>query len=157
MRRIALLIVSALLLTLTGCGKFTQIEVNSVKVEKICPYGLSGVEAGLAVEINNPAVQIKLSDMEAVVRYCGKVLGNVTVDPFTMKGRTVETYHLDGRLVLDKEVSFYDLLMFLDKDFAENCVLDITAKGKLRGGLSKKITKKDVPLKKLMKYADKKK
>ena len=157
MRRLIILVLAAMLVGLTGCGKFREIEVRSAKVEGMSPYGLRGVDVKLAVEIDNPAMQIKLYDMQADVEYCGKVLGKVTVDPFTMKGRTVGTYHLNARMTLDEGVSLYDALMLLDKGFMDKCLLDIAVKGKLKGGLSKKITKNDVPLKKLMQYADKKK
>jgi hypothetical protein len=60
-------------------------------------------------------------------------------------------------VTLAENVSLYDMLMVLDKNFMDKCLIDITVKGKLKGGLSKTITKNDVPLKKLMKYADKKK
>lgn len=154
MRRLIVLVLAAMLVTFTGCGKFKEIKVNSVKMEKVSPYGLRGLNVGLAVEIDNPAVQIKLSDMEANIEYCGKVLGKVTVDPFVLKARTVESYDIKARMALDQSVSLYEALMFLSKDFAQNCILDMTAKGSLRGGLSKTITEKDVPLKKLMEYAE---
>ena len=151
MRKLLVLISIVMMLGLTGCGKFTQIKVKSAKVEKVSPYGLRGLDVKLAVDIDNPAIQINLSDMQAVVKYCGKVLGNVTVNPFTMEGRTEKVYHLKARMVLDKGVSLYDMLMFLDRNYLDNCLVDITVKGKIRGGLSKTITEKDVPLKKLIK------
>lgn len=155
MKRIVVLAFTAILLSLTGCGKFTQISVNSAKVEKVSANGLRGLNADLAVEIDNPAIQIKLSDMEAVVRYYGKVLGTVTVDPFTMQGRTVDTYHLKAKISLDKDVSLYDMLELLDKKNLEKCVVDVTATGRIKGGISKTITKQDIPLKKLLDYAGK--
>ena len=150
MRRTLALVSIVMLLFLTGCGKFKDIKVNSVKVEKVTPHGIKSLDVYLGVNIENPAPQIKLSDMEAVVRYSGKVLGRVTVDPFTMKGRTTETYHLKAKMSLDKKVSLYDMLMFLDKNYMDNFFVDITVKGQLKGGLSKTITKKDVPLKQLL-------
>ena len=156
MRRFMFLAVAVLLMSLTGCGNFKDIKVNSANIENISPYGLRGVDVAIAIEVDNPASQIKLSDMKAVLKYSGKVLGNVTVDPFTMKGRTAHTYHLKAKVKLDEDVSLYDMLMFLDKDYMDKCKVDITVKGKLRGGLSKTMTKKDIPLKKLLKYADKK-
>lgn len=155
MRRILALAGIIMLLCLTGCGKFKEIKVTSVKVEKVSPYGLRGLDVKLGVKIDNPAPQIKLSDMEAVVTYCGKVLGNVTVDPFTMKGRTTETYHLKAKMTLDKDVSLYDMLMFFDKNYMDKCLIDVTVKGQLKGGISKTITQKDIPLKKLIKNAKK--
>lgn len=151
MRRLLVLIVAAILLSLTGCNKFKDIKVKSVKVEKVTPMGIRGVKANVAVEIDNPAPQVKLSEMEAVVKYSGKKLGKLTVDPFTMEGKTVKKYHLKAKMTLDSGVSFYDMLMFLDRDFKENCVVDVTVKGTLKGGLSKTIHKNDIPLKTLIK------
>ncbi len=153
MRRITALIAFVTMLTLTGCGKFTQITVNSVDVEKVKPYGLRGLNVKLAVDIDNPAIQINLSDMEATVKYCGKVLGKVTVDPFTLEGRTADVYHLTAKMVLDAGVSLYDMFVLLDKNRIDNCVVDYKVKGKIKGGLSKTITEYDVPLKQIMDYA----
>ena len=58
---------------------------------------------------------------------------------------------------LDEDISLYDVLMLLDKKFIDNCTVDVTVKGKLRSGLSKTVTKKDLPVKKLLKYAENKK
>lgn len=158
MKRIGLIILVAALACLTSCNKVKDIKVNSAEVEALSPYGKRGAFAGLAVEIDNPTIQIKLSEMEAVVKCSGKILGKVTVDPFTLKPRTVETYHLKTTMSLDESLTLFDLAVFLDKDVLDKCTVDITAKGKIKGGLSKTITRKDIPLKKLIeKYADKKK
>lgn len=157
MRRLVVLILASMLVFLTSCNNFREIKVNNAKLENVTPYGMRGVDLELSVEIDNPALQIKITDMEATIKYSGKVLGNVTVDPFTMKGKRVEEYDVKARMILDQGVMLYDLLMLLDKKFTENCLVDITVTGKLRGGLSKTITRKDVPLKKLMKYAEKNK
>lgn len=157
MRRIATLIGIVVILALTGCGKFDEIKINSVKPENIQMYGLKGLEVALAVEVENPAPQISLSEMKADVMYCGKILGTVTADPFTIKARTTETYHVDSKFRLSDDMSYYDLLMFLDRDYLEKCVVDITVKAKLKCGISKTITKTGVPLKKLLKNAKKNK
>jgi hypothetical protein len=54
---------------------------------------------------------------------------------------------------VDKGVSLYDALMFLDKNYMDKLLVDITVKGQLKVGISKTITKKDVPLKKLLENA----
>jgi hypothetical protein len=157
MKRYIILILTVMTVAFTGCGKLKDISVNSVKVEKVSPYGSRGLDVALAVEVDNPSVEIKLSDMLATLEHSGKVIGKVTVDPFTMEGRSVENYHLQARMILDEGVSLYDMLMLLDEEALDKCMIDITVKGKLKGGLSKTITKNDIPLKKLLKYADQKK
>ena len=157
MRKLLVLALAVVMISVTGCGKFNDITVNDVKLGKVSPYGLRGVDVEVMVEIDNPAPTIKISDVEAVIKYCGKVLGKVTVDPFTMNGRAVVKYDLKSRVSLAENVSLYDMLMFLDNKFLENCHLDISMKGKLRCGLSKTIKEKDIPLKKLVEYAEVKK
>ena len=154
MRRLIVLVLAAMLVTFTGCGKFKEIKVNSVKMEKVSPYGLRGLNVGLAVEIDNPAMQIKLSDMEANIEYCGKVLGKVTVDPFTLERKKVQVYDLKARMALQLKV--HELYLLMDPEVITNSVVDITVKGTIRGGISKTITKNDVPLKKLISYANEK-
>lgn len=148
------LAVAVLLMSLTGCGNFKDIKVNSANIEKISPYGLRGVDVAFAIEVDNPASQIKLSDMEASLKHSGKVIGKVTVDPFTMKKRSVEVYHLNARINLGEGVSLYDMVMLMDDKVLSECLVDVTAKGKLKSGLAKTITKKDIPLKKLLEYAE---
>lgn len=155
MRRLIVLIVTIMLVTLTGCGKFKDIKVNSVTPVNVTPHGLKGVDVELAVEIDNPAVQIKLSDMVATVNHSGKVIGTVTVDPFTMKGRTVKTYYLMARVNYAQGLSLKDMLSMIDKNFLDKCYVDITVKGKLKGGISKTIIKNNIPLKKLINHAKK--
>lgn len=157
MRRFMLLAVAVLLMSLTGCGNFKDIKVNSANIEKISPYGLRGVDIAFAIEVDNPASQIKLSDMEATLNHSGKVIGKVTVDPFTMKKRSVEVYHLNARVNLGDGVSLYDMVMLMDDKVLGECLVDVTAKGKLKSGLAKTITRKDIPLKKLLEYAEQKK
>lgn len=157
MRRLIILAVAVMLVGLTGCSKYKDIKITSAVLENISPYGLRGAEVALAVEIDNPTVMAKISDIEAEVEYSGKVLGKVTLDPFTLKRKTVETYHLKGKLTFDQSLTLADLIMVLDKNFIENCLVDFTAKGTIRGGLSKTVTRNDVPLKKLLEYAENKK
>jgi hypothetical protein len=144
-----------MLVTLTGCGKFKDIKVNSVTPVNVTPHGLKGVDVELAVEIDNPAVQIQLSDMEAVLKHSGKIIGKVTVDPFTMKGRTVETYYLMARVTYAQGLSLKEIWSMIDKNFLDKCYVDITVTGKLKCGISKTIKKNGIPLKKLMNHAKK--
>jgi hypothetical protein len=157
MRRLLVLALAVTMISLTGCGKFKDIKINDAEIGKVSLYGIRGLDVKVMVEIDNPARQIKVSDIEADVKYCGKVLGRVTVDPFTLNGKTVQKYDLKARISLSENLSLYDMLMFLDRKLLDNCQLDISMNGKLRSGLSKTIKKTDVPLKKLIEYAEDKK
>ena len=78
---------------LPGCAnlkKIREIKVNDVKVESIIPNGLKGVVLNMAVEVDNPASQLSLTDISAALEHSGKVLGRVVVDPFTLQGKSVD-------------------------------------------------------------------
>lgn len=155
MRRLIVLTIAVMLVSLTSCGNFRDIKVTSVAIHNVSLDGFKAMDVNLFVEIDNPAAMLKLSDMEAIVKNSGKVIGRVTVDPFTLKARQVQVYDMRARMAL--EISLMELPQLLDKNFLDNSTVDITVKGQLRGGLSKTITKNDIPLKKLINYANEKK
>ena len=78
----------------------------------------------------------------------------MTVDPFTLERKKVQVYDLKARMALQLKV--HELYLLMDPEVITNSVVDITVKGTIRGGISKTITKNDVPLKKLISYANEK-
>lgn len=154
MRKLIILIMAVMLVSLTSCGDFKEITVNSVAVHNVSLDGLKAVDIELFVEIDNPASRLTLSDMEATVKHSGKVLGKVTVDPFTLERKKVQVYDLKARMALQLKV--HELYLLMDPEVITSSVVDITVKGTIRGGISKTITKNDVPLKKLISYANEK-
>jgi hypothetical protein len=154
---ILFVVVVQVLSSLTGCSRYKEIKITGGRIETVSMVGLRSINTTLTVGIDNPAGKLDVREADGELIYFGKVIGKVVVDPFTMKGRSVEIYHLNARMNLDEDISLYDVLMLLDKKFIDNCTVDVTVKGKLRSGLSKTVTKKDLPVKKLMKYAENKK
>ena len=76
-----------LMLGLSGCAKYRQIRPVSAGIESVMPSGLRSVVLMVAVEIDNPAGQLTLSDVSGVISRSGKVFGRVAVDPFIIKAR----------------------------------------------------------------------
>ncbi len=150
MHRLVLAILSAMLLTLGGCGKVKDIKVTSVKVESIAPQGLQGINVFLAVGIDNPAFQIGLEDINGALKHSGKVLGRVAMDPFTVQARSAETYHVRAFVTLGEEATLRDLLMLTDMAKLNECTVDVSATPRLKSGLGAPIDIKDIPLKKIL-------
>ena len=150
MHRLVLAILSAMLLTLGGCGKVKDIKVTSVKVESIAPQGLQGINVFLAVGIDNPAFQIGLEDINGALKHSGKVLGRVAMDPFTVQARSAEIYHVRAFVTLGEEATLRDLLMLTDMAKLNECTVDVSATPRLKSGLGAPINIKDIPLKKIL-------
>lgn len=148
--RTLLLVLCVLVLCLSGCNKVKQIKVTSVGLESVTPRGLRGLEAGLAVGIDNPAFSVDLSDIEGTLKCSGKVLGRMSLDPFTLHGRSAEIYHLKALVSLERGVGFQDLLPLLKVEMLEQCTFDVSFRVTLKKGTSKRFDLKDIPVKKLL-------
>lgn len=149
------LFISALLTLLlaVGCAdikKLEDLEVVSVKVENVIPNGLRGVGLVLSVEVDNPGAELSLSEISALLEHSGKVLGRVAVDPFTLLGKTTDTYRLEADLTLGEDATILDLGRLLDKKTLENALVDVSAKVRIKKSPAKRIELNDIPLKKLI-------
>ena len=148
-----ILLLSVMLLALSGCKSVRNVKnisVSSVKVEAIAPQGLQGINVFLAIGIDNPAMQITLENINGALKYSGKVLGRVSVDPFTLQARSAEIYHLRAFVTLGEDATLKDLLMLADMTKLQECMVDVSATPRLKSGLGAPINLKDIPLKKLL-------
>lgn len=148
---IALLLATAV--CLSGCKpieKVKQIKVTSVQIEAISPVGLRSINVWLAVGIDNPSISVHLSDISGALKLSGKVLGRVAMDPFDLRGRSAEIYHLKATISIEKGVSLNELLALLDMETLKKCMLDVSVKGTVKGGISKVFNINDIPVKKLL-------
>ena len=148
--RLVLVVLSAMLLALGGCKKIKEISVTSVKVEAIAPQGLQGINVFLAVGIDNPAMQISLENIQGALKHSGKVLGRVSMDPFTVQARSAEIYHLRAFVTIGEDATIKDLLKLTDMAQLQECTVDVSATPRLKSGLGAPIMLKDIPLKKLL-------
>jgi hypothetical protein len=146
-----LALVSVLLVT--GCAdikRLKNLEVESVAVENFRPRGLRGATVTLLVEVDNPGALFSLSEISADVEHSGKVLGKVAVDPFTIQGKTLDTYRLNAELSLAEGVSVLDLGKFLEKKSLEKMTVDVSADVRIKKGKVRTMKINDLPLKKLI-------
>ena len=143
----------AALLVLAGCAdikKLKDLQVESVSLEDFKPRGLRGATVTLLVEVDNPGAQLSLSEISADVEHSGKVLGKVAVDPFTLQGKTTDTYRLEAELSLAEGTNVLDLGRLLDKKALEKMTVDVSADVRIRKGKTRTMKINDLPLKKLI-------
>ena len=145
-QKLSLALLCAATLCLSGCGDIRDLEVTSVQVESVAPNGLRGVNVWLAVGIDNPAFQVGLSEIEGSLKLSGKVLGRMTMDPFTLQARSAEIYHLRTSLNIEQGVTLTEILALMDKETLNKCMVDVSVKATLKGGVSKRLNFNDIPL-----------
>lgn len=153
---ILILTIMTTIVSLTGCGgikRLEDIKVTSAKISSIVPDGFRSMSLGLDAGVSNPGVQVSFSDISLSLKHSGKILGNVAVDPFVLMAESENVYHLRADVMLGEGVTLLELGRLLDRKALDEALVDISAKVKLKGGLSKKVRLDDIPLKKLLETA----
>ncbi len=155
-RIISLVMAVALaVMSLSSCSeikKLKAIDITSAHITTLTPKGLTSIDLGCQVGINNPSIQISLSEITCDLKHSGKVLGNVAIDPFTLKARTAEVYDIKANAKLGKDMSLMEAMGLFKSDIMDELTADLHARVKLKGGISKRVTLTDVPLKKLIDF-----
>ena len=151
MKKISSLFVAVcvVLFVLTGCNKYKEINITEGGIESMTLAGLRQVDLNLAVNIENPAGKLEICQVEGVVMHFGKVIGNVTLDPFVVKRKSDEKHHLKATVRLDEKVGFVQLMSFTNRKKLNECTVDVHIKAKTAGWpVQKKI--ENIPLKELL-------
>ncbi len=147
--------VSFAVMSLSSCSeiqKLKNIDITSANISSITPNGLTSLILGCNVGINNPSIQLKLSEITCDIKHSGKVLGNVAIDPFTLKARTEEIYDIKANAKLGKDMTILEAANLFKSNIMEELTADLHARVQLKGGLGKRVTLTDVPLKKLIEF-----
>lgn len=141
------------LILLAGCAdikRLKDLEVESVQLENFRPRGLRGATLTVLVAVDNPGAQLSLSEISGQIEHSGKVLGKVAVDPFTLQGKTADTYRLELELSLAEGANILDLGVLLDKKALEKMTIDVSADVRVNKGKARTMKVNDLPLKKLI-------
>ena len=147
-----LIIIGVALLTLTGCSKYKEISPTSFKLESFSARGLRSIDLEMSVGVHNPVGQLTFSDMYAEIILSGKVLGRLTLAPFTLQPKSDEVYRVNGRVDLTNEMSILQALSYVRRpELLKDAKLNVTAKVQLKNGLHKTLTFEDIPVEKLLK------
>jgi len=146
------LIISLMVIVMmvAGCGKAKEINLTSCSVESVSLNGLRSVDASLLLGVDNPSVQFTLEDIEGILYYKGKAYINYTADTLKVEAKSNKVYPLDCTATLAEGVYIPDLLKAVNEYELKDLTTDIKAKVKLRGGISKELTFRDLPIDDIM-------
>ena len=152
MRRILQLLIPALAaLCLCSCGKsFQDIRVTSCNVVSLSPRGLTAVDATVDIGVDNPTMQVTLSNMQAVVKMDGAPFLYVEADDVTLAQKSEQIYTLLLHGTLADDFNPFMLLSLLGQTDYDSMTIDVSFHGALRSGLGKDFEYTDIPLKNLL-------
>ncbi len=132
-------------LCLASCASYRDIKINSANLEKISVIG-APLGATLAVEIDNPTVSLKFTDISGVIKISGESALTFTCDPFTLKGKSCEVYHLNLSAALERGFGLQSVLKILQAQDLENVTADVSVTAKDPIGIKHTKVKTDIPL-----------
>lgn len=146
-----LLIPAIAALCLCACGKsFQDIKVTSCDLESLSPRGLSSMDAVVNVGVDNPTVQVTLTNLAAVIKMEGIPCLHVTADDLTLTPKTEQIYTILLHGTLDESFNPLQLLGLLAEPDLDVLTLDVSFRGTLRSGIGKDFEYTDIPLKDLL-------
>lgn len=140
----------AVMLCLTGCKGVKDIEVTSVQLESISTKGLRSMDVFLKVGVDNPAKQVKISEIEGSLKHSGKVIGKLAMDSFILGAKTADVYTLKANVSLAQGAGFKELMVLASPDGLNGCTIDFSAKATYGKSAVMPVKMKDIPLKELL-------
>ena len=151
MRRFSalLVLVCVMLCVFSGCGKYKQIKVTDFNIESLSIVGLRSANLSIRVIVDNPAGKLDVREFDGHIKYFGKVIGKVTLNPFIVGARTNRSHLVTARIDLSRDVGLGMLYNLFDKNLLSECEVDIHVKGHV-GILPIHTTLERIPLKKLL-------
>ena len=149
-KRVIVYLMLALMVCVSGCKGVKDIKVTSVQVESVNVRGVKGLDVFLKVCVDNPAKQVKISEIEGVVKHSGKVIGKLAMDSFILGARTTDAYTLKLKASLAQGSGFKELMVLASPDGLDDCTIDFSAKATYGKGAAMPIKMKDIPLKELL-------
>lgn len=150
-RSIELLIIALAALCAASCAdSFKDIKITSGKLVSISPRGLSAFDAVMELEVDNPAPQVTLSEMTALVKMNQEPCLHLTAEDVTISPKSRELYTVVFHGYLDENFNPFRLLELLGKANMESLTMDIRFRGSLKSGLGKHFEYKDIPVNDLM-------
>ena len=140
----------AFVLCLTGCKNVKDIQVTSVEVESVSLKGMKSLDIFLKVGVDNPAKQVKISEIEGSLKHSGKVIGKLAMDPFILGARTSDIYMLKANVSLAQGAGLKELMVLASPDGLNGCTVDFSAKATVGKSAKMPVKMKDIPLKELL-------
>ena len=151
--RFTLIALLATLLCMTGCvnvKKLQEIQLVDAKLESLSPVSLKQYIVTGSVTVDNPAVEVSLSEISGVLEHNGKVIGSIAVDPFTLSAKSEQTYTLRADAKVADGIGIFELAKYMDKAVLKQCVVDLKADVRVRNGKVRTVELEDIPLNKLL-------
>lgn len=139
-------IVIAMFCTASCSGSFKDIKVTSWVLTEVVPRGLSAFDATIDLGIDNPAPQVTLSEMSALIKMDQAPCLHLTAEDVTIAPRTESVYTVTFHGVLDENFNPFTLLQLFNQQKQTELTADFGFRGTLKSGIGKYFVYTDVPI-----------
>ena len=132
-----------------SCGDPHDIKLESYDITSLALNGLRGVDASLALEINNPSVKLKVTDIEGRLCRDTTTIAYFSAEDFVLKRKCTEVYPINCTMNLDKGVTLLDVLNLVKNYKTSDILVDLSANVS-HGPVKRSVVRNGIPVKKLI-------
>lgn len=139
------------LLAAVSCtSSLKNIAVTDCKLSSVEAVGLHGVDAILAITVNNPAGDILVRDMLGQVKLKGQPVLDIKAEDVQVDRKSEKCYNVPVKGTLSQNLNVFYLLGALSDPDIKALSVDFSANVKMKNGVGTTLSYKDVPLEVLM-------
>ena len=91
-RTLRLILAAVVTLCATACASYKDIKVTGCELTAIVPRGLTSFDATMDISVSNPASEITLSEMNALVKLRQEPCLHLTAEDVTIAPRSENVY-----------------------------------------------------------------
>jgi len=147
--KIALICLSAVLLSSCGVQKFKDIKVTSFDVDSFSPSGLKAFDAVVALGVDNPAMAFDVKHLKATVKKDTTDIMYLSAENLAVDAKCEKVYKVPVEGTLNRQFTLLQLAVMAKNFDPDEYTVDITADASAKG-IGKKLEYKDMPLSKFM-------
>lgn len=150
MKRIrSILLLAAVVIMASSCAitRLKDISLVSTGVKYVVPTSTRSMDAMLLLEVDNPSVNVNVSDVTGTLRHGDRELAHFVSGQTTLQGKSHQTYELPCTITLADGVSLLDILIYAARrNRLEGLKMDVDLRAALKNGLSKVLEYHDIDL-----------
>ena len=140
----------ALFSAVSCASSLKNVAITSCEISSVEAVGLHGIDAVLAITVDNPAGDISVKDMKGEVKLKGQKVLDITAEDVEVERKSEKCYEVPVRGTLAQDINIFYILGALSDPDIRTLSLDFSADVRLKSGVGTTLSYKDLPLDFLM-------
>lgn len=147
LRNIFLLVAVVFFASSCAITRIKDISLVSTGVKYVVPTSTRSMDAMLLLEVDNPSVSFKVSDVTGTIRHGDRELAHFVSGQTDIQGKSHQEYQLPCTITLADGVSLLDVLIYAARrNSLQGLKMDVNLRASLKNGMHKVLEYPDIDL-----------